>query len=327
MSLAFPLVLLLLPLPWLVRYVLAARAPAMASLAVDAAAFAGAAPSGLRHDPVAALLRAGAWITLVVALAGPRVATPVSLPTASGREIILALDLSGSMAKTDFVLDGRPLSRLDAVKAVAARFIAGRQGDRIGLVVFGDRAYVVQPPTFDVASTARAVDMLQIGISGLSTAISEGLGLAVRRLSRSDGRSKEARSNDAKSQAVILLSDGIDTSGKVQASDAAQLAARHGIRVHTIALGPEDLESQPDASDAVDVAGLRATAAAGGGASFRVRTLDDLVDVAATLDRLEPNPMRRPPTLYWRSLWMWPAAAALVLAALLALLPATGRRS
>lgn len=322
MSLAFPLVLLLLPLPWLVRYVLAARAPAMASLAVDATAFAAAAPSGLRHDPAAALLRAGAWIALVVALAGPRVATPVSLPTASGREIILALDLSGSMAKTDFVLDGRPLSRLDAVKAVAARFIAGRQGDRIGLVVFGDRAYVVQPPTFDVASTARAVDMLQIGISGLSTAISEGLGLAVRRLSRSDSKSKEA-----KSQAVILLSDGIDTSGKVQASDAAQLAARHGIRVHTIALGPEDLESQPDASDAVDVAGLRATAAAGGGASFRVRTLDDLVDVAATLDRLEPNPMRRPPALYWRSLWMWPAAAALVLAALLALLPAMGRRS
>ncbi|MCL8384578.1 VWA domain-containing protein [Xanthobacter aminoxidans] len=317
MSLAFPLALLLLPLPWLVRYVLAARAPAMASLAVDATAFAAAAPSGLRHDPVAALLRAGAWIALVVALAGPRVATPVSLPTASGREIILALDLSGSMAKTDFVLDGRPLSRLDAVKAVAARFIAGRQGDRIGLVVFGDRAYVAQPPTFDVASTARAVDTLQIGISGLSTAISEGLGLAVRRLSRSD----------AKSKAVILLSDGIDTSGKVQASDAAQLAARHGIRVHTIALGPEDLESQPDASDAVDVAGLRATAAAGGGASFRVRTLDDLVDVAATLDRLEPNPMRRPPALYWRSLWMWPAAAALVLAALLALLPATGRRS
>ncbi|WP_024279873.1 VWA domain-containing protein [Xanthobacter sp. 126] len=317
MSLAFPLVLLLLPLPWLVRYVLAARAPAMASLAVDATAFASAALSGLRHDPVAALLRAGVWIALVLALAGPRVATPVSLPTASGREIILALDLSGSMAKTDFVLDGRPLSRLDAVKAVAARFIAGRQGDRIGLVVFGDRAYVAQPPTFDVASTARAVDTLQIGISGLSTAISEGLGLAVRRLSRSDGRSK----------AVILLSDGIDTSGKVQASDAAQLAARHGIRVHTIALGPEDLESQPGASDAVDVAGLRATAAAGGGASFRVRTLDDLVDVAATLDRLEPNPMRRPPTLYWRSLWMWPAAAALVLAALLALLPAMGRRS
>ncbi|MBP2150936.1 VWA domain-containing protein [Xanthobacter flavus] len=317
MSLAFPLVLLLLPLPWLVRYVLAARAPAMASLAVDAAAFATAAPSSLRHDPIAALLRAGAWIALVVALAGPRVAAPVSLPTASGREIILALDLSGSMAKTDFVLDGRPLSRLDAVKAVATRFIAGRRGDRIGLVVFGDRAYVAQPPTFDVASTARAVDTLQIGISGLSTAISDGLGLAVRRLSRSDTKSK----------AVILLSDGIDTSGKVLASDAARLAARHGIRVHTIALGPEDLESQPDASDAVDVAGLRATAAAGGGESFRVRTLDDLVDVAATLDRLEPNPMRRPPVLYWRSLWMWPAAAALVLAALLAVLPAMGRRA
>lgn len=317
MSFAFPAVLLLLPLPWLVRHFFAARPPAMASLAVDAATFAAAAPSGLRHDPAASLLRAGAWIALVVALAGPRVAAPVSLATASGREIILALDLSGSMAKTDFVLDGRPLSRLDAVKAVAARFIAGRQGDRVGLVVFGDRAYVAQPPTFDVASTARAIDTLQIGISGLSTAISDGLGLAVRRLSRSD----------AKSKAVILLSDGIDTSGKVLASDAAQLAARHGIRVHTIALGPDDLESQPDASDVVDVAGLRATAQAGGGESFRVRTLDDLVKVAATLDRLEPNPMHRPPALYWRSLWMWPAAAALVLAALLALLPAMGRRS
>ena len=150
------------------------------------------------------------------------------------------------------------LSRLDAVKRVASAFVAARRGDRIGLVVFGERPYVAQPPTFDVASVAHSIETAQIGISGRGTAIADGLGLAVRRLEKSK----------AATRIIVLLSDGVDTSGKVRADDVARLAARHGIKVHTIALGPEDLETQPRARDAVDAAALKAIAEIGGGTGF-----------------------------------------------------------
>lgn len=309
MSFAVPWAFLLLPLPLIIRHFLASTYPAGASLRVDTGTFAAAGSAQASADRPGMLLLIAAWALLVVALAGPRLAATTHLITSSGREIVLALDLSGSMVKEDFVLDGKPVSRLDAVKRVASRFVAARKGDRIGLVIFGDRAYVAQPPTFDVASVAHAIDTAQIGISGRSTAISDGLGLATRRLMQSDATSK----------VLILLSDGVDTSGKVGATDAARLAAEHGIRVHTIALGPDDLETQSQSRDAVDAAALRAMAEAGGGASFRVRSLDDLEAMAATLDDMEPNPMQRPPLQYWRALWIWPAGAAMAIVTLLAL--------
>ncbi|WP_258869791.1 VWA domain-containing protein, partial [Paracoccus thiocyanatus] len=181
------------------------------------------------------LLPALAWAALVLALAGPQVDRSSGMLPASGRDIVLAIDLSGSMLKQDFQLDGQPVSRLQAVKRTAASFVAARQGDRIGLVIFGDRAYFAQPLTFDVASVARAIDEAQVGISGRATAISDGLGLAMKRLAASD----------APSRVIVLMSDGVDTSGKVRAPDAARLAARHGIRIHSVALGPDDLESRP----------------------------------------------------------------------------------
>jgi len=309
MNFAFPWAFLLLPLPLLVRRFLAATHPVGASFRVDSIAFAAAGPSQGRSRFLRTILLIAAWTALVVALAGPRLPAWSNLVTSSGREIIIALDLSGSMVKEDFVLDGKPLSRLDAVKRVASRFVAARKGDRIGLVIFGDRAYVAQPSTFDMDAVARAIDLAQIGISGRSTAISDGLGLATRRLMQTD----------AKSKVVVLLSDGVDTSGKVQASDVARLAASHGIRVHTIALGPDDLDSQPQSRDAVDAVALRAMADAGGGTSFRVRTMDDLEAMAASLDQLEPNPMNRPPLRYWQPLWMWPGGAAMAFAMLLAM--------
>ncbi|MBS9476881.1 VWA domain-containing protein [Ancylobacter sp. VKM B-3255] len=307
-SLAFPLALLLLPVPLLARLLPMARARGGTALRVAPGTFAAALPARGGEDRTGQAILVAAWIALVAALAGPQVAATRELVTASGREILLALDLSGSMLKEDFVLDGKPLSRLEAVKRVAARFVAARQGDRIGLVIFGDRAYVAQPPTFDVASVARAIEVAQIGISGRSTAISDGLGLATRRIMGSEATTK----------VVVLLSDGVDTSGKVQATDVARLAAGHGVRVHTIALGPEDLADQPASRDAVDAVALREIAKVGGGTSFRVRSLADLEAMAATLDQLEPNPMQRPPLRYWRPLWMWPGGAALALVLLLA---------
>ncbi|MBD8894076.1 VWA domain-containing protein [Roseibium litorale] len=306
MSFAFPAALLLLPLPWLVCRFLTRTGVPGAALNVPQSIFTQADPSDDQGDRSGRLLLILAWSSLVIALAGPRISQKTDLLPFSGREIMLILDLSGSMVKEDFVLDGKPLSRLDAVKKVASGFVAARRGDRIGLVIFGERPYVAQPATFDVASVARSIETAQIGISGRATAIADGLGLAVNRLKDSTATTKVA----------VLLSDGVDTSGKVRATDVARLAVQHGIRVHTIALGPEDLETQPHSRDAVDAAALRAMAGTGGGTSFRIRTMADLQDMAATLDTLEPSPMSRPPLHYWRSLWMWPAGVSFVLVVL-----------
>ncbi|MDK8874583.1 VWA domain-containing protein [Paracoccus sp. SSJ] len=303
MSFAWPLAFLLLPLPLLIR--LLPPAAARGGLRVPAHIFMGVVAQ--RGTGRGRLLAGLAWAALVIAVAGPQVSRISDMLPASGRDIVLAIDLSGSMQKEDFQLDGLPISRLDAVKRTASRFVAARRGDRIGLVIFGDRAYFAQPLTFDVDAVARAVDEAQIGISGRATAISDGLGLAMKRLAASE----------APTRVIVLMSDGVDTSGNVQAVDAARLAAGHGIRIHTIALGPEDLENQPRSRDAVDTKTLREVAELSGGTAFRVRGMADLEAMAASLDRLEPNPAERPPMRYWHALWPWPAAAALVLMALI----------
>lgn len=302
MSFALPWLLLLLPLPFLVRWLAPAIAISRPALAVPPHLSAAAQDAGgtdLRRGP---WLTVAAWVALIIALAGPQTQTISGIIPASGRDIVLVLDLSGSMMKEDFRLDGQPVTRLDAVKRTAAAFVAARRGDRIGLVIFGERAYFATPLTFDVDAVARAIDEAQIGISGRGTAISDGLGLAIKRLARSDEPTR----------VLVVLSDGVDTSGNVPAVAAARLAATHGIRIHSIALGPEDLENQPKSRDAVDVATLRDIAAAANGESFRVRSSEDLERMAATLDRLEPNPSTRPPMRFTRPMWMWPAGFALV---------------
>ncbi len=303
MSFAFPYAFLLLPAVLLLRFL--PPLEAQGGLRVPAHLYAGLAPA--RRAGGRMVLAGLAWFFLVIALAGPQISRQSALLPASGRDIVLVIDLSGSMLKEDFRLDGQAISRLDAVKTVAARFVAARRGDRIGLVIFGDRAYFAQPVTFDVDAVARAISEAQIGISGRATAISDGLGLAMKRLSASDQASR----------VVVLLSDGVDTSGKVPAVDAARLAAGHGIRIHTIALGPEDLENQPKSRNAVDAKTLREIAETSGGTTFRVRGMEDLLAMAATLDQIEPNPSTRPPMRYWQSLWIWPATAALVLLGLI----------
>lgn len=308
MSLATPWLLILLPLPLLIRWLvppLPVPRPALEVPGYLAGAARDAQAAGARRGP---WLSVCAWVALVMALAGPQVEAVSDIIPASGRDIVLALDLSGSMMKEDFRLDDEPVSRLDAVKRTASAFVAARRGDRIGLVIFGERAYFASPLTFDVDAVARAIDEAQIGISGRGTAISDGLGLATRRLARSD----------APTRVIVLLSDGVDTSGSVPAVEAARLAESHGIRIHSVALGPEDLENQPKSRDAVDVATLRAVADAAGGESFRVRDVDDLRAMTAALDRLEPNPSQRPPMRYWRGLWIWPAMVAAACLALIA---------
>lgn len=305
--LTHPLALLLLVLPLAVR-MLPPRTAAGLALALPpgiAAAARPVAPARVIGPAPAAL---GLWVCLVLALSGPVRLTTEPDRSASGRDIMLAIDLSGSMAIEDFTVDGITTTRLAAVKRVASAFVAARRGDRIGLVIFADRAYVAAPLTHDLAAVMRAIETAEIGLTGRSTAIADGLGLALKRI----------LADPATARTIVLLSDGKDTAARLEATDVARLASDNAVRIHTIALGPADLETTPAARDAVDTATLRAIALQSGGESFRVRDTADLVAMAAELDRLEPNPSLRPPVVVRAALWHWVAAAALLPALLVA---------
>ncbi|MFQ6774455.1 VWA domain-containing protein [Cereibacter sphaeroides] len=311
LDLAAPFFLLLLPLPFLARRLLPPHAAQEGALYLPEAFAAAARPTSAfaRSERWEGALRAILWLALVLALAGPERLKAVPDLSASGREIVLTLDMSGSMLIEDFDIDGVQSTRLEAVKRVARSFVEERQGDRIGLVLFANRAYVAAPLTFDLAAVGRAIEEASIGITGRSTAIADGLGLALKRVTESA----------AASRVIVLLSDGQDNAHQIDARQVAGLAARHGVRIHTIALGPDDLETRPAARDAVDTATLRAIAEASGGRSYRVRGMEDLRAMAADLDRLEPNPAARPPVLVPEPLWPWPALVALGAALVLGL--------
>jgi len=318
-SLADPLFLALLPLPLIASWLIP---PAIASSGAMRVPDSIARQFGLGRGFGAAGAEAmrrtlpwAIWFALVLALAGPqRIALVETLP-ASGRDIILVLDLSGSMEREDFSLDGETASRLAVVQRVGSAFLRGRQGDRVGLVIFAEEAYVAAALTHDTEAVARLVETAAIGIAGRSTGISSGLGLALRRLDESDAASK----------VVILLSDGIDTASAVRPRDAAGLARRLGVRVHTIALGPRDTSDGGDQRNVVDAETLNAVAEISGGEAFRVRNTEDLVRIAASIDRLEGSATTLPPGEVRRELWPWPATLALVLLGLQIVLPGVRR--
>ena len=305
-SFATPLFLLLLPLPFLVmRLFPPVRAKGSALVVPDSvlSGFSGegSGPSVLRRWGFPAAL----WVALVVALAGPQIVVPSAAAPVSGREIVLALDLSGSMITEDFELDGQKAPRVDVVKRVSSALVRRRRGDRLALVLFGSEAYFATPQTYDVESVAVAIEDATIGISGRATGISGALGLALKRLQQSDAASK----------VVILLSDGVNNSGAVKPRAAAELAAGTGVRVHTIALGPDDLvEGGIAQKGGVDSATLQAIARISGGTFFRVKTTEDLEQVARDIDALESSDRIGPKAEFYRDLWIWPAIVAFCVA-------------
>lgn len=300
-ELADPLFLLLLPLPLLVARFLPAGGPRGAALAVPEqiglGILSGAGDAGafvLRRQVPVVLV----WVLLVLALAGPRQLEPVSALRVSGRDLAITIDLSGSMVRDDFDLNGEQVTRLQAVQSVGADFVRRRAGDRVALIVFGSEAYYAAPFSFDTEAIARRIEEATIGISGRATNISDALGLALKRLERSE----------AASRIVILLSDGISNAGATNPRGVAKLAADLGIRVHTIALGPKDLASSaPGERGVVDAATLQAISDLSGGTSFRVRTTDELEQVTVALDRLEATDSDGLAAEVFRELWIYPA--------------------
>jgi Ca-activated chloride channel family protein len=227
----------------------------------------------------------------------------------------LAVDLSGSMQEQDFVLKGERVDRLTAIKAVAGNFIERRVGDRIGLILFGEQAYLQAPLTFDRKTVKTLLDESAIGLAGRSTAIGDAIGLAVKRL----------RKRSEKDRVLILLTDGANTAGVVDPVQAAQLAAHEGLKIYTIGVGADEMMVQDmlfglrkiNPSSDLDEKTLKTIASLTGGEYFRARDTRALEKIYSELDKLEPvqSDARqfRPRT----ALYYWPLAASLLIAALL----------
>jgi Ca-activated chloride channel family protein len=324
-SFAWPWWLLALPLPWLVLRFPARTPAAGAALRV---------PFGRRIDAIAAAsgLRArrrgpGAWAWIAWALLCLAAARPQQLgepiaPPAKGRQLMLALDLSASMSEPDMTLGGQPVDRLTAAKAVIADFLERREGDRVGLLVFGRRAYALTPLTLDRDSVREQLGDSVAGLAGQETAIGDALGLAVKRL----------QSQPPGQRVVILLTDGVNTAGLLDPLRAAQIAADAGVRVHTIAFGGDGGLSlfgfqlpMPGAGDEIDETTLQAVAERTGGRFFRARDTSQLVGIYEEIDRLEPVSTAGPAVRPVIERYPWPLAGAFALG-LLGLVGAASRR-
>lgn len=319
--------LLALPLPWLVHRLLppvedaagaALRTPFLDEL--------DGLPNARRNTgtPTARLWTAAlAWTLLVVAAARPVwLGEPIE-QAVSGRDLLLAVDLSGSMEMQDFILEGKPVDRLTATQAVAGQFIERRVGDRLGLILFGERAYLQAPLTFDRKTVETLLDEAAIGLAGDKTAIGDAIGLAVKRL----------RDNPAGQRVLILLSDGANTAGTVAPLQAADLAARAGLKIYTIGIGADEMvlrdpffgNRRVNPSKDLDEPTMRGIAEKTGGRYFRARDMAEFEEIYRLLDQLEPVERDK---RYYRphtELYPWPLGAALLVATGLGMWMSRGR--
>ena len=301
----------LLPLVWPWRRraarTAALRFPTLAGL--RALAPAGAA----RRRMVLAVMRLLVLVLLVVALARPQAGTAAAKVHREGVDVVLAVDVSGSMLSEDFTLGSGRASRLDAVKAVVQEFVAARPEDRIGLVLFGSRPYTQCPLTLDHGWLLQNLDRAKVGMIEDGTAIGSGLATAVNRL----------RASTAKSKFVVLLTDGQQNAGRITPETAAEAAAALGIKVYTVGAGTRGLAPFPNMSCIgkgarprvpvdIDEKTLEKVAQATHGRYFRATDTKSLHDIYAEIDRAEKTPFEAPEFLDYHELYpwlVWPALA------------------
>jgi Ca-activated chloride channel homolog len=240
------------------------------------------------------------WILVVAALARPQwVGDPLTREV-SARDLVLAVDISGSMDQRDFrAADGQMLTRLDGVKRVIRDFISRRHGDRIALILFGTRAYVQVPFTQDVQTAQQLLDQAAVGMAGQQTAVGDTIGLAIKTMEKST----------AKQKLLILLTDGNDTASRVPPEHAADIAQQNGVVVYTIGVG----DPAASGENRVDLSVLRNVAGTTHGRFFRAEDGAQLQAIYADIDKLAPAKLD---TLSWRPklpLFQWPLGAAFVL--------------
>jgi len=316
----WPLAFLALPLPWLV-YKLMARAPRQdASLFVpffDKLTRLQSDSDNLVSSRLLNLICCTLiWLLVVLAASRPQwLGDPVELPS-TGRDLMLAVDISGSMEAQDMVVGNRQVSRIDVVKDVVSDFVERREGDRLGLILFAAHAYIQAPLTFDRDTVGTLLEEAEIGIIEESaTAIGDAIGLGVKHL----------RNRPENSRVLVLLTDGVNNAGSVSPVQAGQLAQTESIKIYTIGIGADQVVQRTffgsrslNPSAELDEETLTQIAESTGGRYFRARDVNDLVDIYEELDRLETIEQDEQTYRPTRILFHWPLGAALLISFILA---------
>lgn len=314
---------------------------------------------GRRRVPVLLVPFAGAWhrptlasasrgpeflaclglALLIVGLARPQRVEDKREVHSQGYDLILAIDLSGSMQAEDYEKNGRPLNRLQAIKPVVQAFINQRPNDRIGLVVFAGRAYTLAPLTFDHDWLARQTERLRIGMIEDGTAIGDGLGVALTRLEQA----RREEGNRRKGAFVILLTDGANNRGVLTPQQASNIAKSRSIPVYTIGAGRDGYVPFPVRDERtgerigttrllsdLDEAALRDIANNTGGRYFRADDVETIQQAFRSIDRAQKIEFQAKSYLITTELFVWPAsvgAGVFLLGALLSRSRGSGRRS
>lgn len=322
LNLLWPWALALAPLPFIYRWlrrpadvkIQALRAPLLAKVALDDSA---SIKTSSWQRRLLLIVLSLCWLSALLAIARPVwIGAPVSMPT-NGRDILLAVDISGSMEQEDMRINGREVNRLIAVKAVVGDFVVKREGDRLGLILFGEKAYLQTPLTFDRKTMQTLLNEAQIGFAGSNgTAIGDAVGLAVKRL----------QDRPENHRVVILLTDGSNNAGELDPMEAADLARRAKVKIYTVGIGAESQQSwglfgsqvtNPSAD--LDESALQGIADATGGQFFRARDPEELAAIYGELNRLEPLEQTAETIRPVSTLFHWPLALTFFLSLVLVL--------
>lgn len=313
---AWPWMILLLPLPWLLRRWWRPAAPGQALHLPQPGVQLGLVADRRAHGAAPWLL-ALAWLCLLVAAARPQWLGPPQAQQRSGRALMLAVDLSGSMRTPDMQLAGQSVSRFGAVVAIAGDFISRRSGDEMGLILFGSQAFLVTPLTYDLSAVRAQLQGAAVGLAGSQTAIGDAIAVAVKRLS---ALPEQAR-------VLVLLTDGVNNAGSIAPREAARAAKAAGVRIYTIGVGANRMSipgffgmQLVNPSADLDADMLTAIAKETGGRFFRATDSSELAEAYRAIDALEPMPQHGPALRPRHELFRWPLLASLALL-LLAIVP------
>ena len=313
---AWQWILVLLPLPWVLRWLLpASRRSEGAALKVPFYHDLNVPQQVQAPQKQSALILILLWIVwmlLLLAAARPQWLGQAQEYPISGRDIMLAVDISGSMETGDFLSNGRTATRMDVVKETAGVYIERRQGDRLGLILFGSRAYLQTPLTFDLKTVKYMLYDAETKLAGDKTAIGDAIGIALKRFQEYGNEQK----------ILILLTDGYNTAGAIDPRQAAKLAKISGLKIYTVGIGADRIRRQDlfgtrivNASRSLDEKLLKDIAAGTGGVYFRAKNTHGLQQIYSELDTLEPLGKDTETLRPVSSLFYWPLGLALILSA------------
>lgn len=303
-------VFLLLPLPLLVRYFLSPKKQSFTQVWIPLADGLQQQKSVKSNPLISSIIAWLLWLLLLTTVAKPIwYDQPIRIQQKS-RDMILSLDLSGSMKEVDMSLNGTTVDRLTLVKSIVKDFVQQRKGDRIGLILFADHAYLQTPLTFDVETVSTMVDETEIGLVGNRTAIGESIAMAIKRFVE----------NKNEQRVLILLTDGANTSGKIKPIAAAKQAAKNNIKIYSIGIGADQMikrgffgDQRINPSADLDEKTLTDIASVTNGQYFRARNQDDLQKIYDTINKLQPVDSEFLEFRPEKNLFFWPLSLAIAI--------------